>query len=508
MALTASEPSVLGLAYERFSTDNQSSTEEQMAVNEELAEDEGVTIVHHFDDEGIPRSLSDRPGLLAMFDYVEEHSEIRFIVVNELERLTAGISQRAKVTSMCKRLGITLLTEDMGLIDPHDEDKMHEADQRAVASAGEVLKIRRRTRRMLRQKARRGVSILRPPYGTQMFGGGQMGVHPDELPWLIQMFDWAAEGVALAEIRRRLNAEGVPTKGGKDHWSTTAIRGILDNPFYKGEMVWGKRRTLRDEHGRKYREVRDADDPEVITRESPLGELIPKATWNRVQQLKEASAGTRVRTVREPRVFDNRVFCARCGYKMYARDNGRRGVATQWQYTCETKNRPARTGLADYNHFLCTTPHSISISHMIAAMAGGSETRGLTIDTTVTLGSGGNYDRRRRRWETQIEQANAEQDRVTRLAIKGRVSEELLDETIADCERRIAEAEAALLDIETMGGIDVAPFRGAYAVKLAEIAERLADGTMPTQLKWELLDRAGLERITVDKPVLRLHFRE
>ena len=61
MATREPRPGWRGVAYERFSTDNQSSTKEQMAVNEEIAEEAGGSIVMHFTDEGIPRSLSDRP---------------------------------------------------------------------------------------------------------------------------------------------------------------------------------------------------------------------------------------------------------------------------------------------------------------------------------------------------------------------------------------------------------------------------------------------------------------
>ena len=190
-----------------------------------------------------------------MFEYVEQHDEIKYVVVNELERLTAGISQRAKVTSVCKRLGITLLTEDMGLIDPHDEDKMHEADQRAVASAGEVFKIRRRTRRALRQKARNGVSIMRPPTAPACRAAGWWRSTRTSTRGSITMFDWAAAGVSLGEIVRRLDA------GASDQGRQAPLerRCCPRNPgrirSTRGEMTWGRRRTLRDEDGRKYREA-------------------------------------------------------------------------------------------------------------------------------------------------------------------------------------------------------------------------------------------------------------
>lgn len=127
----ASTSSRLGVGYTRYSTEEQGSTAEQRAINEMIAADHGVTLLETFTDEGVSRTLADRPGLRELFDCLEARREVRFLVVNELERITAGVGQRQQITSLCKRLGITLVTEDVGLIDPHDEDAMYDADVRA-----------------------------------------------------------------------------------------------------------------------------------------------------------------------------------------------------------------------------------------------------------------------------------------------------------------------------------------------------------------------------------------
>ena len=57
----------------------------------------------------------------------------------------------------------------MGTIRPHDEEQMQLADERSVASQGEVIKIRRRTRRNLRSRVSKGRTIaMRPCYGIRM----------------------------------------------------------------------------------------------------------------------------------------------------------------------------------------------------------------------------------------------------------------------------------------------------------------------------------------------------
>lgn len=94
--------------------EEQGSTVEQRAINEMIAADHGVTLLETFTDEGVSRTLADRPGLRELFDCLEARRDVRFLVVNELERITAGVGQRQQITSLCKRLGITLVTEDVG----------------------------------------------------------------------------------------------------------------------------------------------------------------------------------------------------------------------------------------------------------------------------------------------------------------------------------------------------------------------------------------------------------
>lgn len=165
----ASTKTKLGVGYTRYSTEEQGSTAEQRTINEGIAADHGITLRETFTDEGVSRTLADRPGLREVFDYLEANRDVRYLVVNELERITSGVGQRQQITALCKRLGITLATEDVGLIDPHDEDAMYDADLRAVNAKGEVLKVRRRTRRNLRAKVVSGSTVaMRPAYGVRM----------------------------------------------------------------------------------------------------------------------------------------------------------------------------------------------------------------------------------------------------------------------------------------------------------------------------------------------------
>lgn len=529
-------PTDLGVQYTRYSTELQGSTREQQAINEEVAEDAGVALVRHFKDESLSRSLSDRPGLLNLFAYLETHPEVGFIVVNELERLTAGIDQRHQVTRLCKQHRITILTEDIGPVDPHDRDKMQEADARAVASKGEVLKVARRTRRNLRAKVKaKTIVAMRPPYGVRMrplvtpdgqelpsgvsmldasgkkVTSGVIEPHPEEYPWLVEIFNWAAEGVSLNEICRRLMAKHVPTKTGRARWDSTTVRGILDNPLYKGELLYGRRQTLEDEDGTKYAELRDADDPRIVRLASPLGPLVEPEVWERVRRRRNAARGTRQANPRtlDQQVFDHRVFCGRCGHKMYGRADQKKSGGYSWRYLCLSSY--GSTSYAPVPGFAqpCTTGHSISLKDLLGALAGKVGGYGSTVYTLTAVRDNGSDDvvDQQERLEAEIEVAESQYKNAQRLGVHGLMELEDVAQHKAARDATVAEATAALELLAGHRQVDDVPLTGYYRASLTELADGLADESTEVSVRRALLDDIGLDRIYVDKPRVRLHFR-
>lgn len=528
-----------GVSYTRYSTEEQGSTDEQQAINEELAAEHEVTIEKgaSFHDEGLSRSLSERPGLLALFDYLEEHPNVRYLMVNELERLTAGIGQRQQITSLCKRLGITIVTEDIGSIDPYDDEKMQEADERSVRSQGEVLKIRRRTKRSLRSRVRSGKSvIMRPPYGVRMvplvtpegielpsgvamidssgkrINSGKIEIHPEEFPHLTQMFEWSAAGVGLTEIARRLNEMGVRTKTGRGQWASSTVVYILDNPFYKGQLTWGLQETRRDEHGKKFTVVRRKGDPGRIDMESPLGAIIDADLWDRAKAQREATAdvfrvGQRQRVPRQP--LDGRVFCLRCGHKMYGRNDASTAAKarghTNWVYVCHSA-RPAHHPRPGFAFDRCIERHSMSLRAILETLAL-FDTPHVKVYVVRGVSDDG-VERARKRAVARIEDARAELDRAEDFALKGLIGPDKLMATKGNCEGIIAEAERQLARLGESLGAPMEPIQTAVVDGFGEFVTLIADDSIPLSVRVAALDDFGLEKVYVDKPLLRLQLRD
>ena len=519
-----------GVGYTRYSTDEQGSTAEQRAINGAVASEHGIVLVDSFADEGVSRSLADRPGLLELVDYLETNLDVRYLVVNELERLTAGVGQRQQITTVCKRLGITLVTEDMGLIDPHDEDAMYDADVRAVNAKGEVLKVRRRTRRNLRAKVAAGSTVaMRPAYGVRMkplvvdgielpsgmpafVGGrkvrsGQLELHPDEYPWLKQIFVWADEGMPSDEIARRLNAEAVATKTRKSAWGGNTINGILDNPLYKGELVWGRRQVLRDENGKTFLEARAEDDPGRVVKLSPLGPLVDPDLWDRVHNQRMARRGERrmkKRAVPE-HVLDRFVYCARCGHRMYARvDNpGKPNMKVRIRFYCPG-TRPGMVAKEGYPD-TCKSVNSMLADRIIKGVGSQPIRGGATVHVTVSRGvSKNDHARRRGVLEARIAESEAEWKNAKRLAIKGLLDDVDLTTAKRHADESITAARAELADLGETAQIEVLPFAGEIAERFTELARGLEDESTPVALRQRLLRDFGINQIYVDNPDVRV----
>jgi DNA invertase Pin-like site-specific DNA recombinase len=526
-AATAKPQERLGISYARYSTDRQGSIPEQEAVNGEVAAEAGVRLVAWFSDAAVSRSLADREGLAEAFAYLEANREVRFVVVNELERLTAGVAQRAKVVELCKRLGVTIVTEDLGAIDPYDDEAMFEADQRAVAGHGEVLKVRRRTRRALKAKVRSGVVQMRPPFGVRMkpvlgpdgqplppgtrlvdAGGrkvssGEIETDPDELPWLRKMFTWADEGQSDEQIAARLTEAGVRTKNGHTAWRGTTVGGILTNPFYKGEMRWGRFKTIRDAEGRKRMVERDVDDPEVMRLESPLGALIDPVLFERVQTKRAAKVGRRgTRRTYGTQLFDDFVYCGRCGHKMYGRNDaaGARDAHRDvviWRYYCYS-SRPGYQPLPGYGK-VCTENHSMQAKKILAGLALLTEAKTSTL-VTVRAAVPEDRDAQRKVLAKQVADLRAEHQRAVDLAVKGLLTEDEFATAKADRERAIADATARLDALDSVKPNTTVRLSTDQRGLLAELVELLGDNTLPVEDRRDALRRFGIQRLYVDNP--------
>ena len=109
-----------------------------------------------------------------------------------------------------------------------------------------------RCRRGKLHTARQGCvnALAAAPYGYRYIrkadGGGvaRFDVVLEEARIARQIFEWVGcERISLGAVGRRLKAQGIRTKKGRENWDRKTILDMLRNPAYKGTAVYGRNET-------------------------------------------------------------------------------------------------------------------------------------------------------------------------------------------------------------------------------------------------------------------------
>ena len=133
------------------------------------------------------------------------------------------------------------------------------------------------------------------------------------------IFSLAAGGMSTTQIARRLLEEKVPTASQLRHpdrlpkeshtWSGTAVRNILDNRFYLGEMAYGK--TVRKSVGSRSGTAVPKSDWKVI-----VGHHEPLVTPEIFASASLAVPGRSTKRKREKHPLTGKIYCGGCGYSL------------------------------------------------------------------------------------------------------------------------------------------------------------------------------------------------
>ena len=281
-----------------------------------------------FEDEGFSGANLERPGLERVRDLAAE-GQIQVVLVYSPDRLSRKYAYQILLMEEFARQGV----ETVFVKAPHGDSA---EDQLLVQFQGMIAEYERaqileRSRRGKRHRAHAGeISVMSgAPYGYRYLR------KTDEAPAAYIVEDseaqvvqrvyamYTVEGLSIAEITRRLNAEGIPTRKLSARWERSVVWAILRNPTYRGVACFGK--TREEPRTRVMRaQRRRGGTPSSMTAahqrpredwiEIPVPALLSDETFARAQELlKENRIRSRRRTI-TPSVVQGLVSCAKCGY--------------------------------------------------------------------------------------------------------------------------------------------------------------------------------------------------
>jgi site-specific DNA recombinase len=204
---------------------------------------------HVFRDDGYSGASLRRPGLDRLRDAASS-ARLDRILITAPDRLARNYVHQMLLVEELQGHGAAVEFLDRPMSqDPHDQLLLQ--IRGAVAEYERTL-ITERMRRGRLRKLRAGVllSWTRPPYGYRVDPErprDPAGVRLDETEATIvrDLFAWFVdEGASVCELARRLRCLGIVSPSGLSSWHLSAVRGLLTNPVYAGQ-VFGNRLRAR-----------------------------------------------------------------------------------------------------------------------------------------------------------------------------------------------------------------------------------------------------------------------
>ena len=274
---------------ERTAEDGKSTARQEERARA-FAQEQGWRVLEVFKDEDVSGAeFVNRPGFAKLLTSAKQKSRpFDVVIVMALNRL--GRDQ-ARVM--------------MALTDLHDakvrvfayqtrqEVKMGSpteiliASVEAFADAAYRHSISLSTSEALHEKAKRGHAVSSPPFGYRVIRIGSEGkdghseyeVVEDERPRVIKVFELAIE-FGNGKVAKKLNAKKVPGPDGRP-WSKEHVRRVVANRLCKGELVYGRYRSVVSGGSAAAREP--VPEAQWIVKSVPHLRIVSDALWNRVR---------------------------------------------------------------------------------------------------------------------------------------------------------------------------------------------------------------------------------
>ena len=279
--------------YCRFSSDQQKTTSlaDQERICRQYIERQGWTTVEVYADAALSGSHDNRPGYQRMLSDARTR-KFEVLVAEDLDRLNRRLEHTANLYSQLQFVGIDIHTLSHGKV----------ADLHVGISGllGEmyIKNLAQRTRRGLEGRVRAGKSGGGLCFGYRVVGGvdasgepitGERTIDEAEAEIVCGIFRRFAAGEGPRAIARALNERGVPGPYGRP-WGDTTIRGhakkgtgVLNNELYRGRLVWGRQRFIKDPAtGRRVSRL-NAAGSEVVIEVAHL-RIVDDELWDAVKR--------------------------------------------------------------------------------------------------------------------------------------------------------------------------------------------------------------------------------
>ena len=482
------------ILYARVSTDEQArsgfSLAQQIEALREYAVREGYEVLEEVVDPGQSGASLERPGMDRVRDLVAGGG-VYVVLAQDRDRFAREPAYHYLLRREFEEHGTKIRAlNDRGDDTPGGELTDGILDQLAKF---ERAKTAERSRRGKLRKAREGkiIAIHTPNYGFR-YNAARDGYEVDEEAMRVvrRIFRMVgSEHRTLYAVKRTLERESVPTPGGARFWHAKCIRNYLSEDVYKphtrdeimamvdaGQMssavaagldpnksygIWwfNRRRTRRTQvaevgtngertYKKKGRHVQRSKEEWIAVPAPDSG--IPRE-W--VDTARDALKDNRVPSSAGRRVWElsgGIAKCSECDRNMMIHSVlAKRAKGRRFYYRCRTRNRD---GAEACSHRKCHRADQVEprVWDLISGLLKQPERLKAGLEEMIEqerAGLRGDPDQEAKTWLEKLSEVDQERRGYLRLAARGRLTDEELDEALAELEATRETAEKELRSI-------------------------------------------------------------
>lgn len=364
----------LGGAYRRLSVEDDRHRDRHSLENQEniildfLKTHPDIRLVEVYTDNGETGTKFDRPDFQRMMEDVRS-GKINCIIVKDLSRFARDFREAGHyLEQIFPFLGVRFIS-----INDHYDSSDPKPDKEGIAIPATNL-INELYARDISQKVKSGLKTLRSagkfvgalaPYGYNKSPQDkhQLVVDPPAAEVIRNIFQWLLDGWSDCQIVYHLNQQGIPSPGQYRYeqgllkheryencgpWNRTAIKRLVRNRVYAGDMVQGKRSSSYFSRPGP----RPESDWDIV--EDTHEAIVSRETFDAVQNLlkdrtdlfKKRAEKNKGLTFHQ-NLLRGVVYCGGCGRPMerlyYRSGRHKKGERRVYYYTCQTFTKRSKS---------------------------------------------------------------------------------------------------------------------------------------------------------------------
>lgn len=279
-----------------------------------------------FCDDGYSGTNMERPAMQRMLSEIKEN-QISCIIVKDMSRFSRDyIEMGTYLNQIFPFMGIRFIA-----INDHYDSKEHQGNTIEIDTAFQTLlydlyskDVSIKVKASFENKCANGEYVFgQVPFGYEKSKEikNEVVVNEKEAEIVRYIFSLAIQGKSSTQIARQLHQEKIPAimqmrkpdkkySDGKIYsWSGTAVRKILNNRFYLGEMEYGK--TVVKSVGSKGKKDIPKEEWKIIPNHHEA--LVTEEIFEKVSLFKTEASTKRKR---EKHPLTGKIYCGGCGYSL------------------------------------------------------------------------------------------------------------------------------------------------------------------------------------------------